>query len=686
MSPEIQGICEQAEAMFASAQYAEAESLLRTELSKNPQDPELSVRLGNLLCHTQREVDAVEFLEAAQTSSKFNQFAQILVDYFHCRKLMAKKLGVKDELGEKLLKRCQQVSTLEPSDVGITLSACLIVKNEEKNLDRCLKSLQGLTDEIIVVDTGSSDCTVEIAQKYGATIGSFKWNDDFAAARNESLKLATSHWVLWIDADEEVAEGSAKMIREGLMRPHFGGYYIRIINFMREEGQSDQYVHTPIRLFRKLQGIRFTGRIHEQVLPSLNESGLITATISGARLNHYGYTPSAMEEKNKLHRTVTMLEREVAESPQEPFHWFNLANAYVTATRPANAISAAQKCIALMPGNAPYGSLTYHLLLSALIDVGRAEEALIKCDEATDRGFGGILIEFEKVRALTELKRFVEALSTMDKCLALDWPEGLNGDYGIYTHKRLVLKGQILALVERNEEALACFTQALAVDPLCALALFGKGAMESRLGRLDEALESMKACFGDPEQGPKSKRVAARILMESGRAEEAQILCEQTWESGLHHEEVLALWSAACESTGDIEKLLTAYEHRERSVGLTAEQLVNCGRALQRAGHIITASECFERAIQMNPHDPNARFNAGDALYASGRFVEAAESYQLGLQLEPNHAEGWFSLGNCLFRLELADGAKTCYEQAMQAKPNYPEAKANLELLMQTAA
>ena len=82
-----------------------------------------------------------------------------------------------------------------------SVSACMIVKNEADNLDRCLRSLKGAVDDIIVVDTGSTDETVSIAKRHHAQVLTFTWCDDFAAARNESIRHATSDWVLWLDAD-----------------------------------------------------------------------------------------------------------------------------------------------------------------------------------------------------------------------------------------------------------------------------------------------------------------------------------------------------------------------------------------------------------------------------------------------------------------------------------------------------
>src|SRR3990167_6711291 len=95
-----------------------------------------------------------------------------------------------------------------------TISLCMIVKNEERYLDQCLNSVKDLADEIIIVDTGSTDRTKEIAKKFNAKIFDFKWTDDFSAARNESIKHATKDWILVLDADEVLDEEGKKMIRE----------------------------------------------------------------------------------------------------------------------------------------------------------------------------------------------------------------------------------------------------------------------------------------------------------------------------------------------------------------------------------------------------------------------------------------------------------------------------------------
>lgn len=675
------------DAEIASGQWEAASGTLEEALRAHPRDPELHGRKGLLLCLVQREPEAVRHLLAAQGSPSFDRLAQILVDHFHCREQMARKLRLHDPEGSRLMREVVEASGLGPSpDAGIRLSACLITKNEEQNLPRCLKSLEGLADEIVVVDTGSTDRTVEIAEQFGAKIGHFAWIDDFSAARNESLRLATGEWVLWIDADEEVDPSGLTMIREGLMRPQFGGYFIQIDNRLGEGTTADRYVHTPVRLFRRLPGIEFTLRIHEQVLPSIERLGLPTATIAGARLNHYGYTEQVMAERNKLDRTIGMLRREIDENPAEPFHRFNLANALVVGGRWSEAAEAAAEAVDRMGDDAGYGSLCYHLLCCSLAEIGRPDEALARCEEAQARGFGGILVEYERVHALGLLGRFDDALEAADRCLALDWPQGLNGDYGIYTHKRHVLKGQLLAQVGRWSDALPYFDHALRVDPSMTVARYGRGVVLLRLGRFHEALADFELCLDHSEFGIRSQRGQVECFLGLGQYAAAATLLEAQWRSGVRDEGLFALWAEASGRTGDTGAVLAAFEAYGLDQEPQAGMLINWGRALRASGDAGKALSCFSEAIKREPTDPNAYLNCGDLLYEMGQYADAAHLYETALRIQPENAQAWFVLGNCLYRLGLQPGARIAWEQALRAEPGHAGASGNLGLLGEPTA
>lgn len=209
----------------------------------------------------------------------------------------------------------------------ITLS--MIVKNEEKMLRGCLESASQLVDEIIIVDTGSNDKTVEIAKEFGAKVYKFHWIDDFAAARNEALKYSIGQWVLYLDADERLAPIEIKTFRESLEKldDTFGGLICTIesphANLTGEE--SDIHRGSYPRIFRNLglDKVRFQGRVHEQISPSLKENSL-TLLQSDIIIYHLGYDQSREIMEGKIERNYRMLLQHVREEPTNGYAWYQL--------------------------------------------------------------------------------------------------------------------------------------------------------------------------------------------------------------------------------------------------------------------------------------------------------------------------------------------------------------------------
>jgi tetratricopeptide (TPR) repeat protein len=680
----IEGILGRVRQFIKDYKHLDAEPLLRESIEAHPKNPDLQAELALLLCLTQREFEAVALLDKAMGAARYSELVDTLQKYFHCRSLLAKKIGVEDDKIRPLAPKLHQHGIGPATGVGIKLSACLIVKNEEAHLARCLSSLKDVVDEIVVVDTGSTDRTIEIAESFGAVIGHFAWCDDFAAARNESLRLATGDWALWIDADEELDAKSVNAIREGLIRPQFGGYFIQIINFMEAENSANQYVHSPVRLFQLVPGVEFAGRIHEQVLPSLHELGLPCATLSKAKINHYGYQAETMLEKNKLERTISMLEREVHEHPEDPFHWFNLANAYSVGRMPEKAEPAARESVVRLEPGVPYGPVAYQLLSSSLIALGRPEEALEVCAEAEAKGFDSILNKFDQAHALFKLERFQEALSHIDSCLAMDWPHDLTGDYGIKTHKGLVLKAQILCGAGRLNEAMETVETALGVDPTFAVGQFAKASILEAAGQLEEAAALYCKCAVAPGLEA-AIQLAGRCWTNLKEFAKAGALFRQAFEDNPEDLNAWSCWAACAEAAGDPAEMLTAYRMLGDRPETAADILVNCGRALAQLGEVDSALEHFGRAIDKEPTNSNAYFNCGDVLYRLERFEEAATLYEAGLRYDSQNPQAWFVLGNALAQLGSSDGAKIAYNQTLAMQPDHYEARNNLAIV-QTAA
>ncbi len=198
----------------------------------------------------------------------------------------------------------------------LTLTVCVIARNEERFIGQCLASIAGLAAQVVVLDTGSTDRTVELARAAGAEVHPFAWVDDFAAARNAALDHARGQWVLMLDADEELPPDQHASLREHLADNTAAGFRLPLVNVGEEALGAN---HVP-RLFRNVAGARYVGRIHEQVFPSLlaaTKAAGQTAKLGRARLLHHGYSAALTRERDKVARNLQLLVKAVAERPHD---------------------------------------------------------------------------------------------------------------------------------------------------------------------------------------------------------------------------------------------------------------------------------------------------------------------------------------------------------------------------------
>lgn len=662
-----------ARAAQAACRFDQASRILEHALQAEPNHPDLVVERAWLYALTGKEDTALGMLEAGRGGVRHALLESALYAHYLCRA----KLDPLDFQAALARSRFQSLPTPE---VGIRISACLIVKNEAANLPRCLRSLQGLVDQVVVVDTGSTDESVAIAESFGATLGFFEWRNDFALARNAALDLATGDWVLWIDADEELDPVSATALKRAVVRPHFGGFDIEIVNLTDDRPEGGHILHYPMRLFRRDPRIRFSGAVHEQIQPSVAALGLPWARLEGARLIHHGYRPSALADGAKLTRTRTMLEEAVREHPRDGFQWFNLANAYLTEGNAPLAERAAREAIRFIAPHAPWRDLAWHILTSALLRQARPEEVLAVCDQCEADGDNGLLNEFERTQAYQALGRWEEALAASDRCMALPWKEGTTGDVGVATHKRYVLRGQILGAVDRFDEAISMFDHALSVDPGFTPALISRGAVFEKIGEPLRAIADYEASLSDPTNRATALKALGRARLSAGVPNAVETLAA-AWEAAPDDHQTWVLWVHACEVTGDTEGLLRAYQAVANEKELDADGLIDWGRALVRSGENEQALSCFTEAIQRDPSNANAYFNAGDVLYQFGAYADAAHVYEAGLRHAPHNADAWFTLGNALAQLNLEDGARLAYDQALALKPDHASARHNRGLI-----
>lgn len=210
------------------------------------------------------------------------------------------------------------------------LSVCMIVKDEEALLSRCLESVKGIADEIIIVDTGSTDRTKQIAENFGAKIYDYVWSNDFAAARNESLRHAVGKWILVLDADEYLGSNDHSKWIEFLQKEkpeaHLA-YTLPVINFTGEKDYQEEMTTAPVtRLFPNFKGIHFERPIHEQLTRGGKEK-LLHKKIS-LEIYHTGYQLQRVTEKSKHERNMSIFNEMKKANKLSAYDWFTLGNQY----------------------------------------------------------------------------------------------------------------------------------------------------------------------------------------------------------------------------------------------------------------------------------------------------------------------------------------------------------------------
>lgn len=225
-----------------------------------------------------------------------------------------------------------------------TISLCMITKDEEANIERCLKSVDGIVDEIIIVDTGSTDKTIEIAKNWGAKVYNHTWNNNFSEARNVSLEKATKDWILFLDADEELSEYDGKKIKFLIENENkYEAYYLRLGNIIDGVDVGDSIV---LRIFKNNPKYRFKGIIHEQVVKSIQEEkGSKCIGSTDIRILHYGYDPNITDIKKKHERNINLLLNFKEE--KDGYYYYVLGNEYARADDLNKAYSSYKESLKL---------------------------------------------------------------------------------------------------------------------------------------------------------------------------------------------------------------------------------------------------------------------------------------------------------------------------------------------------
>ncbi|MCK4577770.1 MAG: glycosyltransferase [Candidatus Marinimicrobia bacterium] len=426
---------------------------------------------------------------------------------------------------------------------AVRLSVCMIVRDEETMLADCLSSIRDVADQIVVVDTGSLDKTVEIAKSFGAEVHSFQWCDDFAAARNESLSYANGKWILWLDADERLESDSQaalrKIIRTAPKVPTLYRVYIRNL-------QADQLsitLSSSHRLISNHAVLRFQGRIHEQLHYGLEKLGGV-ALESNITLYHHGYALAEAQLAVKQARNRVLLETLVAEQPDSAYAHFTLGQNLALSGDYSRALSAYEIALALKDYEGASRAVVLNAAADACWQLSRVPEAEQYARESISLAanqIGGYFIIYRVLRSREDVSGQIEVLENLlerSRRLA-DKPGDLPQDIRLPDMHLWYSLGELYGAAGNFEKAAELLGRCVKTDPgqvqavdlwLAALANLGywreiadytpdnkvetdnarhlRGTALLKLSRFDEALKHYESWLAD---APKSIEVRKRL-------------------------------------------------------------------------------------------------------------------------------------------------------------------------------
>ena len=314
------------------------------------------------------------------------------------------------------------------------ISLCIIARDEEAFIAQCLESARDFVDEIIVVDTGSTDRTPEIARSYTPNVYEFEWNDNYSDARNEALRHASHEWVFVLDADEKLDPATAHLLRAEIANPRADAYTIPFKNYMTDGVTPDVTTHRVCRLFRNRPDYRYESRVHEHVENSITRNGGSIGQLD-VLVHHYGYRTDIVAERGKHEKYVGMLEAEVKDNPDDIFYLHHLASALCAGNEFDRAIPHLQHACDIVEPNSAFAAMVFSHLVNALREMGRFDEALEVVGRAGKIGIKYPQLSFCEANVLLALNRPAEAIEAFEAAIAMGRGKTWTGDSGTVGYK-----------------------------------------------------------------------------------------------------------------------------------------------------------------------------------------------------------------------------------------------------------
>ena len=393
---------------------SEMMELLNEAVNAFPNDPEFRIERGMLLNYLQRYEEAAQDIRVTlKNADKKSGLAQL------ARDLLSE---IERKLAEvNKLRKLKPTKKLGSNKTKLKISVCYIVKNEEHNLPRSLDSLKGQIDEIVVVDTGSTDNTIEVAKSYGAKVLESPWNNDFSTPRNMALDNATGDWIIFLDADEYFTDETCKNVRNVIEQADKNGKNGLLVNLVNiDVDQNNRVLDTTyiLRMYRNVKEWRFVGRIHEELRKAgggtIDKISLVPT--NKLELYHTGYSAKVNADKARRNLGLLLAELKLTDHPEKIYGY--IAQCYNGLFDYENAEKYAIMDIDGGRRETTFASSSYRILLNILArDPNRMNDRLkfivraIKDFPETPEFYA------EHAECLAAIKKYDEAVDEMETAL-----------------------------------------------------------------------------------------------------------------------------------------------------------------------------------------------------------------------------------------------------------------------------
>lgn len=394
------------------------------------------------------------------------------------------------------------------------LSLCMIVKNEEANLPKCLESVKDVVDEMIVMDTGSIDRTVEIAQKFGAKVSSFAWCDNFSTARNAALKYVTGDWILVLDADEMLEPKIIPQICEMMKNEN-----TLMINFIRHEIGATQSPYSLVsRLFRSHPKLYFTRPYHSLIDDSAEklikeEPQWKVIDLSAIGILHSGYQPEFIKSLDKYERARKAMEGFWQQHPHDPYVCSKLGALYLQ-------IGQTEKGLKLLKQGLKTNTADIHVLYELHYSLGNAYAKQQKIEQAVkhyQKAIAQPILAQLKLGAYNNLGGLLQAVGDLQNTKkAYEFTIKIDPSFAIGYYNL----GMLLKEMGNLPEAIKAYQKAIQINSEYAAAYQNLGVVFFKLGYLVESQEAFKQAITLHEvQNPEQAQKLRQGLRELGMLE-----------------------------------------------------------------------------------------------------------------------------------------------------------------------